>query len=85
MSGVSGYIVRGRGSYASASIFLPAAGRGYMASLGSAGSGGYYWSSVLDSGSYYAWSLGFHSGDSSMCGIYRGSGRSIRPVQEFTK
>ncbi len=48
-NGVSGYIVRGRGDYASASIFLPAAGYGDGTSLYHAGAYGDYWSSVPDS------------------------------------
>ena len=45
LNGVTGYVVRGRGDYASASIFLPAAGFGSKTSLDEAGSFGCYWSS----------------------------------------
>ncbi len=50
-NGANGYVVRGRGAYSSASIFLPAAGLGGGGfgdgtSLYRAGSLGYYWSSV---------------------------------------
>ena len=45
LNGVDGYEVSGRGDYATASIFLPAAGLGDETSLDAAGSG-YYWSSV---------------------------------------
>ena len=41
---VKGYVVRGRGEYISASIFLPITGYGELSSL-SYGSNGYYWSS----------------------------------------
>ena len=44
--GVSGYIVRGRGDYATSSIFLPAAGYGLGTSLECVAAGGYYWFSV---------------------------------------
>ena len=40
MNGVRGYVVRGRGSYSSAWIFLPCAGYGLGTSLYNAGSGG---------------------------------------------
>ncbi|MBR1837741.1 MAG: InlB B-repeat-containing protein, partial [Kiritimatiellae bacterium] len=84
-NGVSGYLVRGRGDYASASIFLPAAGfgYGYGTSLYYAGSRGYYWSSVpSESYSDDAWSLNFYSGYHDLydysCRYY---GQSVRPVQ----
>ena len=87
MNGVDGYVVRGKGEYASASIFLPCAGLGYGTSLYYAGSDGRYWSSVPSSDfSYYAaWDLGF---DSSSHGTYyydRRYGQSVRPIQGFTK
>ena len=90
-NGVNGYVVRGRGDYVSSSIFLPAAGYGGGTSLNCAGSYGYYWSSVTDSGNYYAIGLDFgldfgsvyryHSPGSG----YRTEGRSVRPVQGFTE
>ena len=46
MNGVYGYVVRGRGDYASSSIFLPCAGSGFGTSLNHAGSQGDYCSSV---------------------------------------
>ena len=92
MNGVKGYIVRGRGSYASNSIFLPCAGHGYGTSLIGAGSDGLYsdglyWSSVPGSDGNGAWSLGF---DSSYHGTDYGYGDryiglSVRPLQGFTK
>ena len=86
MNGVYGYIVRGRGSYASNSIFLPSAGYGDGTSLIDAGSGGYYWSSVPDSDSSNAWYLFFYSGYHDTYGEYRrGDGQSVRPLQGFTK
>ena len=85
-NGVNGYVVSGKGGYASASIFLPTAGYGYGPSLGNAGSHGRYWSSVPDAGSSYAWYLNF---DSSGRGTdYRSDryyGRPVRPLQGFTQ
>ncbi len=88
VNGVNGYVVRGRDEYASASIFLPAAGYGWT-SLHHAGSYGDYWSSVpLSDSSYYrSWSLNFDSGDrdSYYYYCYRNIGQSVRPVQGFAK
>ena len=86
-NGVKGFIVRGRGDYASNSIFLPCAGYGRGTSLINADSCGYYWSSVpgpppakydcacalyfYNSGDHYTTNYGFH----------RYFGYSIRPVQ----
>ena len=90
MNGVNGYAIRGRGEYATASIFLPCAGCGYGTSLLFTGSYGYYWSSVWSSvpcsDSYYdAWCLNFDSGYHRTFSYCRGYGRSVRPVQGFTK
>ena len=85
VNGVNGYVVRGKGEYSSKSIFLPAAGCGYGTSLLTAGSRGNYWSSVPYSGSYDAWRLYFDSGDLHTSSNGRYDGRSVRPVQGFTK
>ena len=86
MNGVYGYIVRGRGSYASNSIFLPCAGYGDGTSLNEAGSDGYYWSSVPDSGYGRAWDLSIDSsGHGTYKWGYRCFGQSVRPLQGFTK
>ena len=85
MNGVKGYSVRGRGSYASNSIFLPCAGNGYGFSLYYAGSNGYYWSSVPYPFDYYVWFLYFNSGDHGTGDSSRDGGFSVRPVQGFTK
>lgn len=84
---MSGRLIKGRGAYASKSIFFPAAGYGNGADLGRLGSYGYYWSSTPNSdGSSYAWSLGFSSGN-----FHRDSygdrdyGQSVRPVRGFAK
>lgn len=81
---VKGYVVKGKGSYASASIFLPAAGRGDGTSLGDSGSDGHYWSSKphSDSSDHLSKSLYFLSGDRSPDYLYpRDYGVSVRPVQ----
>ena len=92
-NGVPGYIVRGRGDYASNSIFLPCAGYGKGASHYSAKSDGYYWSSIpyssLYSGdNYQSLNLRFGSGYRRTTydyyhdnDYYRYLGQSIRPVQ----
>ena len=85
-NGVYGRLVTGKGAYASRSIFLPAAGYGYISDLNGAGSCGYYWSSTPNSDySNYAWDLYFYSGN-----FYRGYdgrcfGQSVRPVRGFAK
>jgi len=86
-NGVNGYIVRGRGAYASNSIFLPAAGGGFGTSLSFAGSYGYYWSSVPDSGSesLLSWGLLFTPGYLGTNYFNRYGGQSVRPVQGFAK
>ena len=86
-NGVNGYIVRGKGAYSSSSIFLPCAGLGRGSSLYYTGSSGDYWSSVPGSGYGYAWYLGFSSGYHGTNSSYGGRyyGRSVRPVQGFTK
>ena len=85
MNGVNGYVVSGRGDYASSSIFLPCAGYGLGTSLQSVGSVVYYWSSVPDSDSYYAWDLYFYSSGRGTDNYPRYGGQSVRPVQGFAK
>ena len=85
-NGVNGYVVRGRGDYASRNIFLPCAGCGYGTSLRDAGSDGDYWSSVPYSDDYYhAWNLYFNSSDHRTDYYYRDHGQSVRPLQGSTK
>ncbi|MBR4485008.1 MAG: hypothetical protein IKO97_07350 [Erysipelotrichaceae bacterium] len=86
-NGVQGYLVKGKGTYASASIFLPRAGLGDGTSLNHAGSYGYYWSSVPHSDYHNnAWNLNIYSGYHDT-GSYdrRSHGQSVRPVQGFTE
>ena len=85
MNGVNGYLVRGRGSYASNSIFLPCAGFGHGTSLYHAGSSGNYWSSVPYSDYDNAWCLCFTSSNHGTYNINRYYGLSVRPLQGFTK
>ena len=80
-NGVNGYIVRGRGDYASNSIFLPCTGYVAGTSLSNSGSRGYYWSSVPYSYSYFAYVLYFYSGDHGTGYNDRSQGHSVRPVQ----
>ena len=85
-NGASGYIVRGRVGYTSASIFLPCAGNGYWTSLRDVGSYGYYWSSVPNSDIYSSRGLYFYSDYHYADYDYlRRLGVSVRPVQGFTK
>ena len=80
-NGVSGYKVTSRKN--GNSIFLPAAGWRYGASLDSQGASGYYWSSTPhESNSNDAYSLYFYSGTHRTDWSYRGSGQSVRPVSE---
>lgn len=85
MNGVNGYVVCGRGGYASASIFLSAADYGYGTSFNGYGSYGLYWLSVPYSDGGSAWCLRFRSGGHGTDGYCRSYGCSIRPVQEFYK
>ena len=84
-NGVKGWTVTGRGDYASASIFLPAAGFGFRTSLYNSGSRGPYWSSVPLSDGNNSWSLYFTSSDLRTDGYSRYGGQSVRPVQGFTE
>ena len=85
-NGVKGYIVRGRGAYASNSIFLPAAGYGIGNLLFDSSSCGYYWSSVpYTNDSHNSRFLHFtssnHYKDYKDSSCFRGYGQSVRPVQ----
>ena len=85
-NGVNGYLVRGRGDFADASIFLPAAGFSYGTSLSNAGSYGGVWSSVPGAGdSVSAWNLCFDSGGHGVFNSYRYYGQSVRPVRGFAE
>ncbi len=96
MNGVMGYVVRGRGGYSSASIFLPAAGYGLGTSLNNAGLDGGYCSSVPSPfsafGHSYSRYLGIsywddrgHHGTDRSCRDYGWSIRPVHPVQGFSE
>ena len=84
VNGVKGYVVRGRGDYVSASIFLPAAGYGTGTSLNSVGASGYYWFAnphANGDGSHdydYASNIGGNYVSDAQCRYF---GLSIRPIQ----
>ena len=85
-NGVKGYIVRGRGAYASNSIFLPAAGYGIGVLLSDSGSCGYYWSSALytndsHNSRFLRFTSSHHYKDYKDYSCFRGYGQSVRPVQ----
>ncbi|MBO7223552.1 MAG: InlB B-repeat-containing protein, partial [Kiritimatiellae bacterium] len=83
VNGVNGNIIRGKGDYSEASIFLPAAGFGLKYSKSLAGSSIDYWSSVpskTDNISKYYVFRNSTSPSISSCG--RLYGQSIRPVLE---
>jgi hypothetical protein len=88
MNGVNGYEVRGRGAYASNSIFLPCAGLGSDSSLVSARSNGFYWSSVPyigNTGDGFSSSLCFDSSRHRANCTLVFCGSTVRPVQGFTE
>lgn len=83
-NGVGGRLVTGKGDYASASIFLPAAGRATGTSLYRAGSNGYgfVWSSTPYTGnSYSAYYLFFSWGNRYLGSWQRYYGFPVRPVR----
>ena len=85
MNGIKGYVVQGRGDYASANIFLPASGDGYGTLLINSGSSGLYGTSIPDLEGYNSYVFYFNACGRGMSYLYRYSGQSVRPVQGFTK
>ena len=85
VNGVNGYKVRGKGEYASASIFLPAAGNGEGITRYDAGRCGDYWSSVPHP-DYSAHAnvlyFIFESGHLIIDFFNRTDGQVVRPVQD---
>ncbi len=89
-NGENGYVVRGRGAYASNSIFLPAAGYPVSLSLYGAGLIGIYWSSATHPNNIDSVCLFFSSSSYNPGGYSSGThftsfssrhcGFSIRPV-----
>ena len=88
MNGVNGIIARGRGKYASRSIFFPFASICMGAWPRALGSEGYYFSSVPDADIYDAFALVFYSTGGSPSAhnqCNRNYGHSIRPVNGTSK
>ena len=82
-NGVEGYVVRGRGKYASASIFLPAAGYGDGIRLICLDSHGYYWSSITGLGWHPTTSTALYFTTSNLkllTQAWRYYGLPVRPV-----
>ena len=81
-TGVHGYIFTGKGSFSSASLFLPAAGYCDGTGLNGAGYDGDYWSRSVDSDDpRSAWYLYFDGMDDCYLNYsYRCYGQSVRPV-----
>jgi hypothetical protein len=82
--GVNGCVFRGSGEYASNSIFLPASGSGEGTLLYHAGSSAVYVSSDSDKDNYL-WYIVFDWWHAESGYGHRYTGRSVRPVQGFTK
>ena len=83
MNGVNGYIVSGRGNYASNCIFLPCTGYAHGKLLGSTSFGVFLSSEAnTDYGNgSYAYHLSIESSRHGVGRNYRYLGRPIRPVQ----
>lgn len=88
-NGVSGRLIKGRGAYASRSVFLPAVGYGAGSSLNVNLSGyllGCYWSSTPDSSdSNYAQYFQFHLSGFAGYNDRRCCGYVVRPVRGLAK
>lgn len=82
-NGVKGYVVRGRGDYAAASIFLPASGWGNGAEWTRGGEYGYLLSSdPLTDGRVKSYRIIYRSGQFTFDDYFdRFLGLSCRPVQ----
>ena len=88
-NGVNGFVVRGRGDFASAAIFLPAAGRGTEEKWWGLETSGSLWASDPQLGcpsTDYSWSVAFrfHKGKTSVEMTRRWDrylGLSVRPVR----
>ena len=82
-NGVNGYLVRGKGEYSSASIFLPCTGYGSGYSREVFSSQGYYWSSVPASSWNNAGGIVYLSNRNDIeYTSERYAGSPIRPVQD---
>lgn len=89
MNGVNGYVVRGKGDYASNSIFLPCVGTADMTSILYLGLIGGYWSSEPNpnyfGGGYASWYIFFNSSGAEVSYRNCWNGAYVRPLQGFTK
>ena len=91
INGIKGCVVRGRGAYASNSIFLPAAGFGDGVSRSNDGSDGLYWSSEVSPNTEYACDLSWYLCFDRYRHVvehengYRYYKYSVRPVQGLSK
>ena len=85
LNGVNGFIVHGKGDYASNSIFIPEGGFGDGSRLINAGLTGQFWSSEPYHDGTDAWDI-FYSASvtGSVEKTERRLGKSIRPVQSFS-
>ena len=84
-NGVTGYVVRGKDDYASASIFLPSAGSGNGTLLKSASSAGEYWSSTPPSNNdVCSWMFIFISSSRYAGTVNRYTGATVRPIHDYT-
>ena len=82
-NGVKGFLVRGRGDYASASIFLPAGGWGDRKTWGDKKWGHVWSSSPSEEQSTRSWRLNFQSSQIYMQVHYdRHIGSALRPVRD---
>ena len=79
VNGINGRLITSKTN--NNTLFLPASGGCLWGSVGSVGSGGYYWSSSLgEDDPYGAWYLGFGSGGISVGNDGRCCGLSVRGV-----
>jgi hypothetical protein len=83
--GSNGYIVSGRGDYASATIFLPAGGWGFDTGGSIEGYSGRYWSCYTAAGVWASRALTFSSDDHCTDSSYRLYGQNVRAVRGFTE
>lgn len=86
LNGVAGRLVKGKGDYATKSIFLPAAGYGDGGSHNNIGKDGNYWTSTPNpDNAYNAWRLGYNSDRYLQNNDARYYGRSVRAVRVVAK
>lgn len=85
-NGVWGRLIKGRDTYVTKSIFLPAAGFGDSFGLYLVGTyGGYLSSTSTPSSDSYSWILYFNSSLFDRDGYYRTVGQSLRPVRKLVQ